>query len=520
VADDETPVRLRLAPEKAEGRAGELIRRTPSGVKVVLAEAALLGVPLVVAHFFPKLADMLLKPLPGLFLVLAVIYWFAVLGLAFWYPVRAVVTRLGALDPGEQKSRAAALVLALALAGFIGVLALGQVKEAIQPAVAWAAGVIGIGTFYLSWLQKQVHFDRQGLSDSFRDALDRLADKRNPMMRASAAHRLAELARRHIPGRSKMLTEENYRFFPRAVVQLAAALHMENDEEVRAEVEKVLRGIADHGKGGDQSLLVLLIRHLADANRAAWSAFKEVLGEYLAARAAPATNYALYNELHPIVGCCDFSTDPVVALDILTAIVADGQCEPATSRWSLLRSAEGWITPAELSADLARRIRSRAAQLKDTRDALTHALSLVTNRPSEQLPLLGCFMSSADLEGAHLIAASLAATGLEGAKLRGAHLQEADLSAARLEGADLRGADLEAALLCGARLGGARAADTEDGGSRRANFTGANWWLASFRKLDGNEDEELKRWLQLHFPKPEAAERHDDDARAGGSTLD
>jgi hypothetical protein len=103
-----------------------------------------------------------------------------------------------------------------------------------------AAAIVTAGaliTLYTNKRLSELHFDRQGLQSLLTDILNRFASE-NPIIRANAAIRLGEIARKNWPGRSKKKTRDNYPFFPDASSQLAAALHMEENEAVREEIIK------------------------------------------------------------------------------------------------------------------------------------------------------------------------------------------------------------------------------------------------------------------------------------------
>jgi len=76
----------------------------------------------------------------------------------------------------------------------------------------------------------QEHFESQSLDTQFKDIQDRFASE-NPIQRAHAANRLAEMAGKRSPGKPEEPTVENYPYFPRAVSHLVTALHIEEDRQ-------------------------------------------------------------------------------------------------------------------------------------------------------------------------------------------------------------------------------------------------------------------------------------------------
>jgi Pentapeptide repeats (8 copies) len=117
--------------------------------------------------------------------------------------------------------------------------------------------------FELQALESERHFDRQALESLFTDILNRFAAE-NPIIRANAAIRLGEIVRKNWPGTPTKKTPDNYPFFPDATSQLAAALHMEDNQAVRNEIVKALARTTDFAKQDDQALLHLLISELSD----------------------------------------------------------------------------------------------------------------------------------------------------------------------------------------------------------------------------------------------------------------
>jgi hypothetical protein len=134
-------------------------------------------------------------------------------------------------------------------------------------------------TLYANKRLSEIQFDRQALESLFTDILNRFASE-NPIIRANAAIRLAEMVQKKWPGRPNKKTPGNYPFFPDATSQLAAALHMESNQAVRNEVVKALARVTEFAKQDDQALLHLLILELSDANRSAKASFVEAFAEW------------------------------------------------------------------------------------------------------------------------------------------------------------------------------------------------------------------------------------------------
>src|SRR5271166_2428858 len=82
---------------------------------------------------------------------------------------------------------------------------------------------------------EQVRFDRQAFESLFTDILNRFSSE-SRIIRANAAIRLADMARKKWPERPEEKRPDNYPFFPDATSQLAAALHMEDNQAVCDEV--------------------------------------------------------------------------------------------------------------------------------------------------------------------------------------------------------------------------------------------------------------------------------------------
>jgi hypothetical protein len=402
-----------------------------------------------------------------------------------------------------------------------------------------AAGLIALATFLLNRAQQQQHFDRKELAEQFKDILDRFADNDNPIMRINAAIRLSEKAGSRLPGKRVERDPENYPFFASAAAQLSAALHMETEPPVRAEILKALRRMVEFARVGDQRFLRLLIGELVDANRTARTEFENHLARYCSLNGSEVG----FSELRPLVGFTPFCNDTpwpeASTLYCLIDMVKSPTCQSAITVCGQLGMARG---EGELGTQERGRIledmRSSASKLMHTRTALATALrSLIAGEQNYTLMLEGCFLAGADLSGAQLRGARLRGTLLQGANLHHADLQEAELShlqcarldqaqlqcacldQAHLQNASLWQAQLQGAYLGWANLHGAYVRDAALGEAmicgvqiwnanelfpHTATFTGSNWWDAdfSFPLPDAPTNDSLIPWLSKHFPKP------------------
>jgi hypothetical protein len=337
-------------------------------------------------------------------------------------------------------------------------------------------------------------FESQTLDAWFKDAQDRFASG-DPIQRAYAAIRLAEMAEQQSPEWSPTSAEpegKRYPFFPRAASILAAALHMEPKQAVRDEIGKAVRRMAGFAAASPQPDLYLLIRELADANRSAKHAFADVLGEY---RAQAAT--AQGADLGRLIGYAPFFekqlpfhlyADAPAARRELTLTCLSGLAASRRGRAAATRHSERhWGTAAEAIAErrgtLLDDVECRAGCLIDTRDALVTALLRLSSLPKlpsdlrefhdrrqPQLDLSKCFLAGAKLEGAQL----------EGADLGEGYLQGAILTGARFDGANLRSAQLQGAGLDSTCLVGANkeSADFTRAAMGRAEVDEYGWWGA------------------------------------------
>jgi hypothetical protein len=331
-------------------------------------------------------------------------------------------------------------------------------------------GVIALVTFLFTRAQTQEHFERQQAAEQerferqeldslFTDIQDRFASA-SPIMRANAAIRLAEMAEMRQPGKAAVRTQESYPFFPRAVSQLAAALHMETEQAVRDEVMKALLRMTDFAAEGSAGLFNLQMAELACANRSARKAFLEALARYCSL-----FEKLTDNDLRPLIGFAPFCLKPETTLLSLRDLASSKKCRDAASVYAALRAAEragarGHGEPEERRR-LLPELQSSAARLIDTRVALVMTLRARSAPEIQRAPVgfpegdrlraAGLDLREAQLQGADLHGAQLQELCLIDARLEGATLARAQLQRAQLQGADLADADLRDADLQDAR---------------------------------------------------------------------
>ncbi len=306
---------------------------------------------------------------------------------------------------------------------------------------------------------EQDRFDRQALESLFTDILNRFASE-NPIIRANAAIRLAEMARKNWPGRPEEKLPENFPFFPDAASQLAAALYMEEHRAVRDEVVKALGRMTQFAKQDDQALLHLLIRELADANRSAKAAFVEALAEGCS-RVEKVTT----EDLRPLIPFASFCSLDEISWACLFSLANSKECRAAAITKAIRRKAQTEDERRQADLRLLPDIQSCADRLLATRDALATALSALAapaDLPSNAtqrsewkrtvpLMLKGCFLVDAKLFDAQL----------QGADLQGAFLQQANLARTQLQHALLMQAECQGAYLADAQANGATFTETQ-----------------------------------------------------------
>ena len=220
----------------------------------------------------------------------------------------------------------------------------------VQAAVTYVAGVVGLGTFFLNRLQKDLHLREQIEKDREIAREQREQERRHEEQREARERELAELQRLEMQfgdlaedfasastldrinaaiGMSELAltpspvykgedsgagaTAAQYPYFLRAANRLAAALHQWHEQPARDEVRKALRQMAAFAKAPPRAegehlpvavqdfepLLHALCNSLADANRTAFKVFVETLAEGLAAQnQALSATLAQFRNIH------------------------------------------------------------------------------------------------------------------------------------------------------------------------------------------------------------------------------
>jgi uncharacterized protein YjbI with pentapeptide repeats len=300
---------------------------------------------------------------------------------------------------------------------------------------------------------EQNHFDRQAMEALFTDILNRFASE-NLIIRANAAIRLGDMSRKNWPGRDAEKTPDNYPFFPDAASQLAAALHMEDNQAVRDEVVKALGRMTEFARDDDQKLLHVLIHELADANRSARTAFVDALAE-----ACSRLQTLAPDDLSSLIPFASLCGSDELSWACLVSLAQSRQCSTATKAKAIRRKVRTQEEQKAADLRLLPDIESRADRLMATRDALAtslRALAAPKDMPSNAteckawkratpLALRGCLLA-----GAHLVEAQF-----QGADLEGAFLYEANLTRAQLRGARMMRSECQAANLTDAHAQGA-----------------------------------------------------------------
>ena len=273
--------------------------------------------------------------------------------------------------------------------------------------------------------------------------------------RAIAALQVAELALRPRPTGSAAATEENYPHFSSTGAQLALALGMEGNADVRAALRQGLRKLtAFAGEKGNPAWQVALTNQLAEANRRVQRSFGESLGRYSVShdlnQAAPLQTLAVLAPFSSerettMLAIRDFTRTP--------AFQADKQIGAA------LRQAAPADGRPQADATLIATLQAQAAHLIDVRDALAEALRVKPAVAAATTPLalpagLPAISLPAGLPGATASsgAAAKPTLNLTDTFLAGANLWQAHLAGAEVTGANFTGANLKHTDLTGANL--------------------------------------------------------------------
>lgn len=385
----------------------------------------------------------------------------------------------------------------------------------------WQAGatlLVGIGgllTFISSKRQKDIHFEREALEKQFNDTLDRLAST-DRILRANAVIRLAEMVEECWPGRSRAFSPANYPFFTRALSQLTAALHLEQEQALRDEVVKALRRMIASQAGSSAELRPILLRELADANRSAKRSFIELLSKYCALY--PCVN----NEaLRPLASFAPFCSTRAATLVAIRDLAEGTECTELIRARRFVSSTEGTGASTDEGVNsVLLQIQISGACLIDARNVLVDALrarftmqdgsssaeagaddeeeamvlfsiSRDEGRVVWQVDLEGVFLAGSDLHAVdlsytNLRSAYLQAANLERSKLQCCSLDSARLQCVRGESVNLNGASLDSACLWAAQLDYARLSSVNLSGSdcRGARLSYVNLTEASLMATD------------------------------------
>lgn len=282
----------------------------------------------------------------------------------------------------------------------------------------------------------QIRLDTETQASQFTEVQTRFGSP-DAKTRAVAALQLSDLALLPKPaaGGSSTFDEENYLHFAPTGAQMALALQMEQDPNVRAAMSGAVRKmIGFAGEKKNTSWQYALANQLADANRRVKQSLTRALARYAAANdvTQPPT-------LQVLATIAPFVARPETTTVVLKDVMATEQFRADKRIGIRLRDA---LTPEQrraADASLLATLQVRAAHLVDSRDALANALRAL-KPASEPAPTL---LPSAKKQTRHTL--QLADCFLSGADLRGAFLKNADVARADLNGANLAGADLTTA---------------------------------------------------------------------------
>ena len=305
---------------------------------------------------------------------------------------------------------------------------------------------------------EKLRFDRKALADEFTDILNRFSSTA-PVMRANAAIRLAEMGKTPQLGKPTEFVHKNYPFFERAASHLAAALHMEEEQKVRDEIEKSVVQLMEFAEeaeteGSQQVLLEGMIPPLIDANLSAKRTFIHALAAFCPPPGERTESYILKldDHLRPLLAFAPFCDQENARLVCLRDIAEGDACREDRASYEWMRNNRDSNTELELPdigippnktngniyaflppIELGELIRFYAFQLMDTRDALAACLRAMNHIKGREWPLSSCFLAGANLCGAQLQGADLQGTELHGARIYGAQLTGVKLAKAHWE---------------------------------------------------------------------------------------
>jgi uncharacterized protein YjbI with pentapeptide repeats len=150
----------------------------------------------------------------------------------------------------------------------------------VQASVALVAGLVALITFYLTFDQKNKHYERNEIELRFKDVQDRFSNNESALMRGNAAIRIADIALTRRPGSPNLATTACFPYFEVAVSQLTSALVTERDHVVLQQIQTALERLCKFDNYGRHRLHNILIVHLTKANRVL---YREFLGSFASA---------------------------------------------------------------------------------------------------------------------------------------------------------------------------------------------------------------------------------------------
>lgn len=306
-----------------------------------------------------------------------------------------------------------------------------------------------------------------------------------------------------------------------------------------------LQALATFARDKEPQLIELLIGNLSHANGTAYRMFLDAVAIHLAR-----LQQIEDADLKLLLPIARFTKSEETNMAILREMAASPVFQETIKAQRTVK--QGDKTPSLPIGTELDAARFAATALRDTRDALTNALTALSAPPdfpaehedhrfwkrSNPISLRAAFLvgagldrarlqgidlrqaylqaamltdaqlQNADLSEANLWKAQMFAARLQYAKLWNANLRDASLPAARLEGADMSRSYLQGAHLTGGQLKDAclwQIAIADDVTKREhcADFTQANWWEARFNDvLSGSTDKETHTWLKFKFPQP------------------
>ncbi len=280
----------------------------------------------------------------------------------------------------------------------------------------------------------QIRLDTETQASQFTEVQTRFGSP-DARTRAVAALQLADLALLPKPAAGgSAFDEENYPRFASTGAQMALALQMEQNPDVRAALGQATRKLTAFAGEKNTAWQYALANQLADTNRRVKQSLTRALARYAAANdvTQPPT-------LQVLATIAPFVARPETTTVVLKDVMATEQFRADKRIGIRLRDA---LTPEQrraADASLLATLQVRAAHLVDSRDALADALRAL-KPASEPAPTL---LPGAKKQTRHTL--QLADCFLSGADLRGAFLKNADVARADLNGANLAGADLTAA---------------------------------------------------------------------------